>query len=124
MPNIVINRRVVFGRRKNPMEKPSSLFAVYVGVSDVKLTWKDNATIETGYTVERSLNGITWSVLTTLPANTTTYTDTTSLPATAYYYRVKATNAVVGDSNYSNIAVIGLSSGIGSMIIGSTFIVN
>lgn len=71
----------------------------------VNLTWTDNATTETAYTVERSGDGgSTWSVLTsTLPANTQSYSDTSVAPLTTYSWRVKATNAS-GASPYSNIA--------------------
>jgi hypothetical protein len=71
----------------------------------VNLTWTDNATTETAYTVERSGdNGSTWLVLTsTLPANTQSYSDASVAPLTAYSWRVKATNAS-GLSPYSNIA--------------------
>jgi large repetitive protein len=73
--------------------------------SRVDLSWTDKATNESAYTVERSLDGNTgWTVLTsTLPADSTTYSDTNLNANTTYHYRVKATNQA-GSSNYSNVA--------------------
>src|SRR5205823_303861 len=87
-----------------PPAAPSNLAATGVSPSQINLTWADNASNETGYTVERSPDGSTgWAVLTsTLPANTTGYADT-GLAAGSYSYRVRATNAV-GGSPYSNVA--------------------
>ncbi len=70
----------------------------------VTLNWVDNATTETGYVVVRATDkGMTQNrVLTPLPANTTSWVDTTVLPGTAtgYNYRVYATNGV-GNSGLS-----------------------
>ncbi len=69
----------------------------------VDLSWNDNADNEDNYEVQRAPAGTgTWSTLTsTLAANSTTYTDTTSVCDTAYDYRVRATNSR-GDSGWSN----------------------
>ena len=84
---------------------PSALSATVASGSQINLQWTDNATNESAYTVERSLDGSTnWTELTsTLPADTTTYSDTGLSAGTTYYYRVKATNQA-GGSNYSNVA--------------------
>ena len=57
-----------------------------------KVLWVDNATSETAYEIDRSSNGgSTWTTLTTsLPPNSTTYTDTTATAGQAYEYRVAA----------------------------------
>jgi hypothetical protein len=85
---------------------PTNLTAVASSTSlAVNLSWTDNASTETAYTVERSGdNGSTWSVLTsTLPGNTQSYSDASVSPLTTYSWRVKATNAS-DSSAYSNIA--------------------
>jgi hypothetical protein len=84
---------------------PSGLTATAVSSSRIDLLWTDNATNETAYTVERLSNGSTsWTVLTsTLPADTTSYSDTSVKAAMSYSYRVKATSAT-GQSDYSNTA--------------------
>lgn len=79
---------------------------------DVDLTWTDNADNEDNYQVERrDYPGPTaWNILTqTLPANTTSYTDTTTASETEYDYRVRARNSrgVSGPSNVANITTGG-----------------
>lgn len=74
-----------------PLNPPTNLTATAVSSTQVNLAWTDNSSAESNYVIERSVGtASTWSVLATLPANTTTYSDTTCQPATTYYYRVKA----------------------------------
>jgi hypothetical protein len=60
--------------------------------SSLTVNWNDNAANETNYVLERSPNGTAFTVIATLPANTTTYNETGLTPNTQYYYRVKAVN--------------------------------
>jgi hypothetical protein len=84
---------------------PTSLTANGVSVSEVQLTWVDNAYNETGYTVERSLTpGGGYSVIATLAANVTGITDAGRPEGSRLYYRVRALNGI-GNSGYSNEAV-------------------
>jgi ribosomal protein S6E (S10) len=82
---------------------PSSLSATVSGNS-INLGWTDNSTNETGFTIERSSPGSVFSVLTTLGANVTTYTDATAVAGVAYTYRIKATGGT-SDSGFSNTSV-------------------
>jgi hypothetical protein len=69
---------------------PTGLTASYLSPTATALSWTDNATDETGYVVQRSATGTFQdAVVTTLPANSTSYTDT---PATEgpESYRVAA----------------------------------
>ncbi len=59
--------------------------------TSLTFTWNDIAG-ETGYQIERSTNGTTYTTLTTVAAGVTTYTDTTVTAANEYYYRVVGTN--------------------------------
>lgn len=61
--------------------------------SSLTVNWNDDATNETNYVLERSGDGTNFSVIATLPANTTSYNETALTPNTQYYYRVKAINA-------------------------------
>lgn len=54
------------------------------------VSWNDNAADETGYVLERSLNGTDFTVIGTLPANAVSYNDSGLAPDTPYHYRVKA----------------------------------
>ncbi|MEO7754869.1 MAG: fibronectin type III domain-containing protein, partial [Terracoccus sp.] len=84
---------------------PSGLTATAASSAAVDLSWVDNASDETAYVVERSPDGTgSWTVLAgSLPAGSTSYSDTGLSASTAYSYRVKATN-VAGSSTYSNVA--------------------
>lgn len=80
---------------------PSGLTATAVSTSQIDLKWTDNAGNETGYQVERSLNGTAFTKIADLAANITAYQSTGLVAATTYYYRVRAVNAI-GASAYSN----------------------
>ncbi len=83
---------------------PTGLTASAVSATQINLTWTDNATNETGYKVERSTDGITFTeIASSLPANTTTYADNSVTSGTLYFYRVRAFNGSI-NSPYSNIA--------------------
>lgn len=80
---------------------PTSLAAV-LGSASINLTWVDNATTETNYVIERSeTSGTGFTVLSTQPANTVSYSDLSVVAGQPYYYRVKAT-ASSASSGYSN----------------------
>ncbi len=77
----------------------------------IRLTFRDNATNETGLVLERSANGGPFTLLATLPprnnTGNVTYNDTTVLAGNSYSYRVMAVNGV-GPSAYSNTFTIGV----------------
>ena len=59
--------------------------------TQINLSWTD-VTGETGYRIDRSLDGQTeWQSLVSLSANQVTYSNTALLPGNPYYYRVVAT---------------------------------
>ncbi len=83
---------------------PDSLLATATSASQVNLSWADNSDNETGFEVQRSLNGTSgWAKITTTAANATSFSNTGLSVSTRYYYQVLATNAT-GNSGYSNIA--------------------
>jgi hypothetical protein len=88
---------------------PTGLAAAVMSATQVRLTWTDNATNETGFVIERSLNGAAFATLTTLGAHggtgTMTYNDNTVTVGNTYVYRVKAVNGAVS-SLYSNTATV------------------
>ncbi|HUR58813.1 MAG TPA: hypothetical protein VM029_13960 [Opitutaceae bacterium] len=74
----------------SPLPAPSNLTASAVSASQVNLSWTDNSTTESGFRLERSTDGVSFqSVLWTDP-DVRTVSDTTTAPATLYYYRVSA----------------------------------
>jgi len=90
-----------------PPAAPTDLTALWVAGPQVRLTWTDNATDETGFFIERAEDGVTFSTLANMGANIGTgsvvFTDTTVISGTIYTYQVAAEN-VVGPSGYSNTA--------------------
>jgi hypothetical protein len=87
----------------NYLPAPTNLTATATSTSQVNLAWTDQANNETGYRVERSLNGSTWATLASLGANSTSFIDTGLAANTTYSYRVLAVNATT-NSDYSNQA--------------------
>ena len=83
---------------------PSALVATALSRSEIGLAWTDNASTETGFRIERSLDGSSgWRQVGTVAANVTTYVHARQPRLTTFFYRVRSTNAV-GDSVYSNVA--------------------
>jgi len=83
---------------------PSNLVAKSVGCRTILLTWVDNSSNETSFQLSRSLtlNG-TYTTIATLPANTTSYSNTGLTLGKKYYYKVRSSNST-GTSAWSNTA--------------------
>jgi hypothetical protein len=81
---------------------PTGLDVTVVSSSQLNLTWADNATNETGFKIERSIDGTNFTEIKTVGANTTAFSDTGLAESTKYYYRVYAYNSG-GNSAYSNV---------------------
>ena len=83
---------------------PTSLVAGAFSDTRNDMSWNDNSADEASFVVQRSPDSSFTTVQsTTLPANTTSWSDTGLTANTTYWYRVKAVNAV-GSSNWSNSA--------------------
>lgn len=87
---------------------PSNLAIQSISGGVVSVNFVDNSYDETGFKVEKSLNGSDWSLFATLPANTTSFSDTTPACDTQFYYRVQSFNDNSA-SAFSNIASTGAS---------------
>jgi len=82
---------------------PSNLIATAVSSSRINLTWKDNATNEAGFRIERSTDGVNFTQIGLVSANATSYAATNLSAATAYTFRVRAYDGP-NNSGYSNTA--------------------
>lgn len=80
---------------------PSSLSANILSSSEINLAWADNSSDETGFRLERSLDGVTWVEFAVTNSNIIGFSDTGLTAATTYQYRVRAYNSA-GSSAYSN----------------------
>ena len=97
-------------RNENPNPTPaaaSNLVATLASTSSVNLSWTDNSLNETGFIVERSSDGVNFSLLTMTAANVSSFVDSAVTAGTTYTYRVRATNAS-GDSPNSNTATLAI----------------
>jgi subtilisin family serine protease len=59
---------------------PTNLEAELVKLLQVKLTWDDNSSAESGFKIERSTNGVDFSEIGAVGANTTSYSDYNTPP--------------------------------------------
>jgi hypothetical protein len=95
-----------------PLAAPTNLVATATSQTKINLTWTDNATTESGYTIEQSPDGISnWTLVVNRGPNATSQTIFNLSPNKAYYFRVYATNSG-GQSGYSNVASATTPSGV------------
>jgi len=74
------------------------------GTTTIRLNWTDNSEHEDGFSIERKTDAGAFAEIDTVAAGVETY-DNVNVPAGhTYTYRVKATSAALGDSEYSNEA--------------------
>jgi len=86
---------------------PTELTANVISPTQVDLSWKDNAKNETGYKIERKLSSEnSFSVIASVLADFTSYSDKSVALNTTYTYRVYAFNQVGNSTGYSNEATI------------------
>jgi subtilisin family serine protease len=82
---------------------PANLAARAVSTSQINLTWSDNSSNETGFRIERSTDGRSWSQIATVGADVTSFSSTGLKKNTTYHFRVRAYNGA-GNSTYSSTA--------------------
>jgi hypothetical protein len=85
-----------------PPAAPAKLAAKSLDEHGIGLTWADLSAAEDGYEVQRAQEDFVWSVIATLPANASAYTDAALAVDTRYWYRVRATKDG-GFSEFSSI---------------------
>ena len=77
-----------------PPAAPTGLSATATSDTSIDLAWTDAANNEDGFLVDRSLDAVVWQqAVASLPANSTSFTDTGLDASTTQYYRVRAYNA-------------------------------
>ena len=88
-------------------EAPKELSGVLSGTSAVSLAWMVGSGTETGFRLQRKEGEGTYVPLTSLPAMSTNFLDTTVAPGRTYGYRITAVNEG-GESNTSNEVTVSL----------------
>lgn len=84
---------------------PTELAATSVEATAVTLSWKDNATDETGFRLERKVGGGSFQEIQTLEANITQVTVTGLRSGISYSFRVRSAKASAL-STYSNVVKV------------------
>jgi peptidyl-Asp metalloendopeptidase len=82
---------------------PTNLTATATGVRTIALNWTDNSAGESGFKIERSVNGRGFSQIATVGANVTSFSQSGLRRGRTYSYRVRAYNGS-GYSAYSNVS--------------------
>ncbi len=83
---------------------PTDLRVINPKRTSLMLQWADRADSETNYEIWRANDGGSFSLLTTVGANVTSYTDAGLTSNKTYYYQVRAKKAGSVYSKYSNVA--------------------
>jgi fibronectin type 3 domain-containing protein len=88
------------------LDAPTRFEALAISDSRIVLSWRDNASIESGYIIERRIGGegSEFQVIREVDADTTSFTDTGLVSNTTYGYRIRATDGEGSFSNYSAVA--------------------
>lgn len=81
---------------------PSNLSATAASATRIDLAWTDNSGNESGFEIEWSDDGTTFTQLASVGEDGTSYEHTGLTAETTYSYRIRAVNAV-GSSAYSNV---------------------
>ena len=83
--------------------RPSNLTAAAVSKNQIDLSWRDNASDEDGFAIERSSSGqIIFKEVARVGKDVTKYSDSTLSPYKTYDYRVRAYRNDGWNSEYSN----------------------
>lgn len=77
---------------------PGGLAAQALATNEIGLSWQDDASDETGFIIERSTDGVSFSQIAQVPIGVTTYADQGLAAATRYIYRVRATGPTGGSA--------------------------
>ncbi len=94
-----------------PLTAPTNLVVTATSTTAVGLTWTDTApTVESGFNVERSIDGINWTTIATTSTGVAAYYKSGLSATSSYQFRVRAFN-FGANSGYSNIAANACSGG-------------
>jgi hypothetical protein len=102
------NALVIYGLldgATTPPTAPTNLTATALSGTQVRLGWIDRSANETGFRIERSTNGVNYTVVATTTPNSTEFLVGSLQPNTTYSFRVRAFNGV-GESTTTNVVTV------------------
>lgn len=101
--SLYINNVVFIVTEISHVARPTNCKATAISKNQIDIAWSDNSLNELGFDIERAAGGEEFELITSVPANTSSYSDIDLSANTSYSYRVRAKteNKV---SVYSNIA--------------------
>ena len=82
-------------------DAPSALQCESISMDEIRVTWVDNSTNETGFVVGRTRDHVNWTAVTTTGVDFTSYTDSGLEAGIVYMYRVRAITPT-GSTDCSN----------------------
>ena len=85
-----VSYEIRFKNIYSTLGQPTNLTLTKNGSTTIDLTWTDNATGETGYKIYRSEDLINFTLIDTIAANSTSYSNTGVTQSKIYYYYVVA----------------------------------
>ncbi len=90
-----------------PPTAPGGLVLSAASPTQVNLVWQDTSTVEDGFQIERrgGSDG-SFAQIAVVTSNTSTFSDASALPNTAYSYRVRAFNTSGASAYTSEVAII------------------
>ncbi len=89
-----------------PMYAPHNIALTQTSASTIEITWADTISNETGFEIQRSVNGSGYTTIATTAADATSYTDNDILySGSNYTYQIR-TRTAYGASAWSNAASI------------------
>ena len=101
-PSVFTNTDCATTPAQTAPQAPTNLTALNTGTMVNNVNWVDNSFDETGFELHYTISpSTTYSLLATLPANTTTYSHAGLNYTTTYCYKALATNSV-GPSAFTN----------------------
>jgi len=92
-----------------PPAAPTALAADALGPDQIGLSWRDDANDATGFTIERSTDGLNFSAIGSVPVGFGTFADKGLLAGTTYTYRVRGTGLTGSSAPSQPVTVTTLS---------------